>query len=152
RTRSRARARPRTERPGRRRRGPSDHCRTRRVPAVHPLRPIWPLASPSLRGASSADRRRILDAALGPQVVEPAGEAELGARADVALEHFAVIAYRLDDAHHPVLGQAELLAQIAFGADQPPDVRLVRLERLIEGFRRDAEFLGIDHGEVRPLD
>ena len=58
----------------------------------------------------SPDRRRVLDAALGPEPVEAAADAELGAGADIALEHLAVVADVLDDAHDPVLGQAELLA------------------------------------------
>src|SRR4249920_1512864 len=89
---------------------------------------------------NSADRRRVLDAALGPQPVETATDAELRAGPDITVETLAVIAHLLDDAHHPVLGQAELLAIGAFGADEPPDLRLVRFERLIDILRRHAEF------------
>src|SRR5262245_48033695 len=72
------------------------------------------------------DRRRILDAALGPQPVDAAADAELRPRPHVAVEHLAVIADLLDDAHRPILGQAELLAEIAFDAKEPPDLRLIR--------------------------
>ena len=57
-----------------------------------------------------------MDAALGPEPVDAAADAELRARPDVALEYFAVVADLLDDAHHPVLGQTELLAEIALDA------------------------------------
>ena len=60
--------------------------------------------------ASSPDRRRVLDAALGPEPVEPAGDAELGGGPDIALEHLAVVADVPDDADHPILGQPDLLA------------------------------------------
>src|SRR6185312_17428074 len=63
--------------------------------------------SPSRRRL--ADRRRVLDTALVPEVVEATGNAELGAGADVALKGLAVIAGSLHDPHQPVLGQAELL-------------------------------------------
>ena len=45
---------------------------------------------------------------------------------DVPLEDLAVVADMLDDAIGPVLGQAELLAVIAFGAEQALDVRIGR--------------------------
>src|SRR5258708_33518852 len=69
-------------------------------------------AAPCLR---SADRRRVLDAALVPEVVEAAGDAELGAGADIAIERLAVVADRLHDPRYPILGQAELFAKIAVG-------------------------------------
>src|SRR6267142_6822392 len=56
----------------------------------------------------STNRRRVLDTPLGPQPVETAADAELRAWPDVAIEALAVVADLLDDAHHPVLGQAEL--------------------------------------------
>ena len=49
----------------------------------------------------SADRRRVLEAALRPQRVEAAGDLERRARADIALEDLAVIADRLDDVVRP---------------------------------------------------
>ena len=64
--------------------------------------------------------------------------------ADVAVEHFGVIADRPDDAHGPVLGEAERLAEIPLRSDQPLDRRLLRLQRLVDGLRADAELLGID--------
>src|SRR5262245_52061826 len=96
----------------------------------------------------SADRRRILDAALGPEPVEASANAQLGAGADIAFERLTVVADVLDDAHEPVLGEPELFAVIALDADQPPDFRQVRLERFVDGLRRHAELLRIDHAEV----
>src|ERR1700688_4465930 len=87
------------------------------------------------------DGRRILDAALGPQPVEAAADAELRAGPYIALEHLAVIADLLDDAHDPVLGQAQLLAINAFGSQQPLDLRLRRLHGFIDRLRRYAQLL-----------
>src|ERR1700692_3439810 len=100
---------------------------------------------------SLPDRRRILDAALGPEPVEAAADAELRPGPHVAIEHFAVIADLLDDAHDPVLGQAELLAVGALGPQHPLDLRLRRLHGFIDGLRRYAQLLGIEHGELHPF-
>jgi len=54
-----------------------------------------------------------------------------------------VVADELHDAHHPVLGEAELLAIIALGAEHALDVRLVGLERLIGPSSRRRELLGV---------
>src|SRR5215467_4662711 len=100
----------------------------------------------------SPDRRRVLNATLGPQPVDATTDAEPRTAPDIALEDLTVVADMLDDAHHPVLGQAELLAEIALGPDQPLDLRHVRLQRFIHILGIHAELLGIDHGEVDPLD
>src|SRR5216684_2639250 len=121
------------------------------MPAPRSL-PSWPgMTNPELAHVST-NRRRVLDPPLGPQAVETAADAELRAWPDVAVEALAVVADLLDDAHHPVLGQAELLAVGAFGADEPPDLRLGRFQRLIDILGGDAELLGVDHREVHPLD
>src|SRR5262245_59045561 len=73
---------------------------------------------------ASSDRRRVLDAALGPEPVQAAADAELGACADIAVEDLTVVADLLHDAHHPVLAQAELFSEIALDAEQPADFRL----------------------------
>ena len=73
-------------------------------------------SSPPPRALRSADRRRVLNSALVPELVEPARDPELGAGADVTIEGLAVIADRLDDPRHPILGHAERLAEIAVGA------------------------------------
>src|SRR5690242_13469835 len=69
--------------------------------------------------------RRVLQAAFGPQRVEAAFDLERGAFAPVALEHLAVVSDVPHDAHHPVLGEPELFAVIALGADQLLDVGIL---------------------------
>ena len=83
--------------------------------------------------------------------LRPRGIFSFDSAADIALVDFAVIADVADDARGPVLGQAELLAVGAFGADQPHHVGLLRLQRLIDVLRGDAEFLGVDHRIERPF-
>src|ERR1700722_1790593 len=83
-------------------------------------------------GKASPDRRRVLDAAGAPELIEAAGNAELRSRADIALIDFAVIADAADDADGPVLGQPEFFAVIAFGADQAHHIGLLRLQRLVD--------------------
>src|SRR5262245_64243290 len=100
----------------------------------------------------SPHRWRVLDAALGPEPVDAAADAELRARSHVALEYFAIVADLLDDAHHPVLAQTELLAEIALDAQEPPDLGLVRLQCFVDVLGGNAELLGIAHGVERPFD
>jgi hypothetical protein len=64
--------------------------------------------------------------------LRPAGNAELGAGADVALEGLAVIADRLHDPDNPVLGQAELFAEIAVGTHGALELGLVGLGHLLD--------------------
>src|SRR4051812_11771591 len=99
----------------------------------------------------SADWRRVLNSALVPELVEPAGNSELGARADVAVERFAVIADRFHDPRHPVLGKAELFAEIAVGAKGPLELGLVGFGHLVDVLLGNAEFFGVNHGKQRPL-
>src|SRR5215813_1575806 len=95
---------------------------------------------------NSPHRRRVLDAALGPEPVNAAADAELRTRSHVAFEHFAVVADLPDDAHHPILGQAELLAEITLDAQEAPDLGLVRFERFVDVLGGYPELLGIEHG------
>src|SRR5947209_19292741 len=89
---------------------------------------------------NSSDRRRVLDAALGPEPVDAAADSELRARSHIALEYFAVVADLLDDAHRPVLGQTELLAEIALDAQEAPDLGLIGFECFVDGLGGYAEF------------
>src|SRR5262249_14829014 len=102
--------------------------------------------------ANLPDRRRVLDAALGPEPIDAAADAELRPRSHIALEDFAIVADLLDDAHHPVLGQTELLAEIALDAQQAPDLGLIRFERFVDGLGGYAQLLGIEHRIERPFD
>jgi hypothetical protein len=63
-----------------------------------------------------------LNSALGPERIQSARDAEPGLRTDVPFIDLSVIADRADGARGPVLGNAQLLAKFAFGADQPPDI------------------------------
>src|ERR1700721_4201096 len=87
---------------------------------------------------ASPDRRRVLDAAGVPELIESARNPELRSAADIALIDFAVIADMPDDARGPVLGQAEVLAIGAFGSDHAHHVRLLRFQRLVAVFRGNA--------------
>src|SRR5262249_57911650 len=88
-------------------------------------------SSPRPPALPSADRWRVLDSALVPEVVQAAGDRELGAGADVTVEGLAVISDMLDDADHPVLGEAELFAEIAVTAEHALEFRLVGLGHLV---------------------
>ena len=76
-----------------------------------------------LRATFLPYRRRVLQAALGPQRVKTAFDLEWRVFAHVAFEHLAIVADVLDDTHYPVLGEPELFAVIALGVDQLLDVR-----------------------------
>src|SRR5262245_27426844 len=91
----------------------------------------------------SADRRRVLDSALVPEVVQAARNVELGAGADIAVERFTVVADMLDDAHHPVLGEAELFAEVAVAAEHALEVRLVGLGHLVDVLLRNSSLFRI---------
>src|SRR6516164_4069747 len=69
-------------------------------------------ASPAGRVMPSADRRRVHQAALVPQVVDAARQPHRALGAEVALEALAVVAHLLDDAVGPLLVEAEQLAHV----------------------------------------
>src|SRR5205085_11069360 len=71
-------------------------------------------------GCRSTYRRRVLNSALVPELVEPAGNPQLGAGADVTVKRFAVIADRFDDPRHPILGETELFAEVAVTPEHAP--------------------------------
>src|ERR1700733_14489094 len=80
----------------------------------------------------SANRRGVLNAAFGPQRIKAASDLERRTLPDIALEHFAVIADQANDAVGPVVGQPELFADFAFGAEQALDLGTVRMRLLVE--------------------
>ncbi len=57
--------------------------------------------------AGSTDRRRVVQPALVPQIVDPAGDAQ---RRHGAVPHLAVVADGLDDVHRPLCIHAEAVA------------------------------------------
>src|SRR5262249_37282297 len=99
----------------------------------------------------SPHRWRVHDAALGPQRVQAARDLERRALPDVALEHLAVITDVLEDTVGPVLGEAELLAEIALGTEQALDVGIVGLEVLVDVRLADADLPGIHHAQMHPF-
>src|SRR5216684_4582896 len=98
----------------------------------------------------SPDRRRVLEPAFRPQCVEAAGDLQGRSLADIALEHFTIVADVLDDAHGPVLGEAELFAVIAFRAHHALHVGRSGGQRLIDRLLANAQLLGIEHRIMYP--
>src|SRR4051812_18743637 len=90
------------------------------------------LIAASAGQAGAADRRRVLEAALVPEIVETPADTKRRACADVGGEHFAVIADGLHDTHHPVLAQAELFTEIAVGAEYALQLRIVLFPLLVD--------------------
>src|SRR5271166_1994094 len=100
----------------------------------------------------SADWRRVLYSAVVPEFVQAPRNAELRMGADVAVEDLAVIPLGADGVGRPGVGEAERLAEIALRADEPLDRWLLRLQRVVDRLRTDAELLGVQKREVHPLD
>src|SRR5262245_24600906 len=121
---------------------------------------FWPRARAATRRACqarrsprrSAHRRRVLDTVLAPELVQPSRYRQPGVRSEISLEHFTIVADERDGTHHPVSGEAKLLAIVAFAADESPDAGVLRFHSFFDSLRAHAKLLGIDHGEVRPLD
>jgi len=61
--------------------------------------------------------------------------------ADIAVKHLAIVADGPDRIRRPGAGEAERLAELAFGPDQPLDRRLLRLQRVVDRLRADDELL-----------
>src|SRR5271167_1802494 len=104
-----------------------------------PAAPPRPLSRKRGKGDALPDRRGVLNAAVIPELVQPAGNPKLRIGADVAIEHFGVVADRSNGARRPVLGEAQRLAEVPLRSDQPLDRRLLRLQRIVDGLRTDAE-------------
>src|SRR5436853_40085 len=95
-------------------------------PASRPRKPK-PVAMPAL--ARSASRGRVHDAALGPQIVDPALELERGLRSEAAVIDLAVVADRLDRVQRPLLVEAERRTHARGLAQQTLDARVLGLGR-----------------------
>src|SRR5208337_2581934 len=105
---------------------------------------------PARRPSAVPDRRRVLDAAGVPQLIEPARDGERRFRAEIALERVPVVADRADDVRRPGILEADLFAEISRRPDEPHDLGLLRSQRLADRLRADAELLGVKHGEMDP--
>src|SRR5467141_2120789 len=95
-----------------------------------------------------AQRRRVHQSALVPQAVQAALEAE---RLEVRVEALAVIADLLHDLVGPPVVHAEQRAQVAARAGEALDRRARALRLRVDVPRAQAELLGLEHGEQRPL-
>src|SRR5690606_27768051 len=98
----------------------------------------------------SADRRCVDDAAIPPQCVETARNVERRARADIALEHLAIVADRRDRVRGPFAGEAERFAISALATEQALDFRVGACGHLRHIDRGDAKFLRVDERKQRP--
>src|SRR4029077_18072167 len=66
------------------------------------------------------DGRRVLNAALGPERIQSARDAEPGLGSNVSFIDLSVIADRADGARGPVFPKAQLLAKFTFGPGRAP--------------------------------
>src|SRR5581483_12519045 len=115
------------------------HWRTRRA-ARAPRR--------ARRGGSS-DRRYVHQAAVVPQAVQAALEAE---RLEIGLEALAVVSDLLHDVVGPAVVERHHLADVAARADEALDGGVAAFCLLVDVLGGKAELLRLDHREERPLD
>src|SRR6478736_6783799 len=76
----------------------------------------------------SADRDRVEQTALSPQMIEAALEFELGILAERAVEDLAVIADQFDLVVSPFLVEPQRLARTRSDAEHTFDVRIIALQ------------------------
>ena len=100
--------------------------------------------------SSLAERRRVENSAVRPQVVVAAREADGRLGADVALVDLAVVAHALDDVVGPVLREAEHATQVAFLTEKALDLGVVRFLHGVDVLGSEAEFLGDDERVAHP--
>ena len=78
---------------------------------------------------------------------------QLGAFADIAPEALAIVADMLDDAHGPVIGEADGFAELALGAEQavvlPSGWTALQIDRL--WVRGQPMRLTARQGEISPV-
>src|SRR5947208_7326113 len=99
-------------------------------------------------GSDLAQRRSVHQSALVPQAVQAALEAE---RLEVRVEALAVITDLLHDLVGPLVVHAEQRAQVAARAGEALDRRVRAFRLRVDVPRVQAELLGLEHGEQRPL-
>src|SRR5690606_433842 len=90
-----------------------------------------------------AKRRCVLDAALGPELVQAARDLERAFLADIALEHLAIVADAGDNLGNPVIVEAEHLADLRLRllTENALDFWVVRTLHLLDIGLGDAQFL-----------
>src|ERR1700756_4067699 len=101
---------------------------------------------------SSADRHRIHQAAVGPEIVETTVEFELGVLAKGAVEDLAVIADQLDLVIGPFLVEPERLAHARSDTQHALDVGIVALHHVVDVLRGHPFLLGFDQRVDDPAD
>src|SRR3984957_13723442 len=101
----------------------------------------------SNRDARSADRRSVLQAALGPDVVDAALHTHRG---DVAVPDLAKIADLLDDVVGPFVVDPERLSHVALEPEQAANVRVRAGHEAVDVLAGDALLLGGDHRDECP--
>src|SRR5579863_4310543 len=97
--------------------------------------------------AASADRHRVDQAALGPQIVEPALQLERAAHAEIMVEHLTVIADRLDLVIGPFLVEPERLAHAGGDAEDTLDGGVVAFQHVVDILLGDPLLLGLHQGK-----
>src|SRR5436853_325831 len=124
-------------------------------PMYHP-RLWWHGSRLSLRSAgmtslfNSSERWCEPQAAVLPQSVLPAAQAEACLLSKVPLEDLAVIPDLLDRLIRPIRREAVFLAQVVADAEQALDLRDLALLHLVDIGLRDAQLFGRDQREVGP--
>src|ERR1700719_398686 len=113
-----------------------------------------PIPAVSLATAAppSADRHRVDQPALGPQIVVAALELERRAEAEMLVEDLAVIADQLDRVVGPFLVEPQGLAHARCPAEHALDVGGFALRHLVDVLLREALFLGLHHRIDDPID
>src|SRR5215467_12741968 len=105
---------------------------------------IFDMAGGARQPAGLPHWQPVLQAAFGPQAVQPARNLQRRALTDIPLEDFAVISDGLDDAVRPIICQPERLAELALDAKQTPHIRRVGFHHIVDVALSDAELFGID--------
>src|SRR5262245_2541141 len=120
---------------------------------AHPIRQDRVRPFTSSVSSASANGRCVLQAALRPELVQTASQAQGGLQTDIAFEAFAVIPDLLEDVVGPSIIEPHHLAHFVLDAQQATDLGIVRLGlHVIDIGLGDAELLADEHGEEGPAD
>src|ERR1700752_3827602 len=100
--------------------------------------------------SASLEWRRVEQAAVRPQPIQPTRQLDWALRADVAIEELGVIADALDDVVGPALRQPERAAGVIGDAEQAPHFGMAALQNRVQVRRRHSQLLGEDQGVHGP--
>src|SRR5688572_33389110 len=73
-------------------------------------------------------------------------------RSQVAVVHFAIVAYQFDGAVDKVVTQADLGAEFTFHTEQTPDDRIFTGEEIIHILGCNTQLFSLDHAVDYPMD